>query len=123
MPDAGFIPWSMLSTIAVVTVFTVMLAIGLGMDVRALRWAFSQTSLLARSLLSVLVIVPVAAVLIARWIGVSREAEIGIGLMAIAPGAPVALRRSLDAGGHESFAPALQLIVASLAIVSMPLSI
>ena len=43
--------------------------------------------------------------------------------MAISPGAPVALRRSLGAGGHRSFAPALQIAVALLAVVSMPLSI
>jgi BASS family bile acid:Na+ symporter len=43
--------------------------------------------------------------------------------MAISPGAPVALRRSLDAGSHRSFAPALQIAVAALAVVSMPLSI
>jgi BASS family bile acid:Na+ symporter len=35
----------------------------------------------------------------------------------------VALRRSLDAGGHHSFATALQLLMAILAIVTMPLSI
>ena len=33
-------------------------------------------------------------------------------LMAVSPGAPVALRRSLGAGGHRSFAPALQIAVA-----------
>ncbi len=43
--------------------------------------------------------------------------------MAISPGAPVALRRSLDSGGHSSFAPTLQIAVAVLAVVSMPLFI
>jgi BASS family bile acid:Na+ symporter len=43
--------------------------------------------------------------------------------MAISPGAPVALRRSLGAGGHRSYAPALQIAVAVLAVISMPLSI
>ena len=52
-----------------------------------------------------------------------RAAQLGIVLMAIAPGAPVALRRSLDAGGHRAFAPVLQILVALLATVSMPLSI
>jgi len=33
------------------------------------------------------------------------------------------LRRALDAGGHRSFAPALQIAVAMLAVVSMPISI
>lgn len=123
MPESGFIPWPVFSTIAVATVFTVMFAIGVAMDVRDLRWALSRPALVIRSLLSVLVIVPVVAVLVSRWLDLSREAQVGIMLMAIAPGAPVALRRSLDAGGHHSFAAALQLLIASLAVVTMPLSV
>jgi BASS family bile acid:Na+ symporter len=123
MPDAGFIPWPVFGLMATATVFAVMFAIGVAMDVRDLRWALSQPALVARSLLSVMVIVPVVAILIARWLDISREAEIGIALMAISPGAPVALRRSLDAGGHHSFAAVLQLLMASAAIVTMPLSV
>src|SRR6187401_3587575 len=123
MPESGFIPWPVFSIIAVATVFTVMFAIGVAMDVRDLRWALSQPALLARSLFSVFVVVPVVAVLIAVSLGLSPEAQIGIALMAIAPGAPVALRRSLDAGGHQAFAPALQLLIATLAVVTMPLSV
>ena len=41
----------------------------------------------------------------------------------ISPGAPVALKRSLDAGGHRAFAPALQLVVALFAVVTLPTSI
>ena len=52
-----------------------------------------------------------------------RLAEIGIVLMAISPGAPVALRRSLEAGGEAGFPPALQIAGAGPAILSMPLSI
>jgi BASS family bile acid:Na+ symporter len=43
--------------------------------------------------------------------------------MAISPGAPIALRRSLNAGAHRALASALQILVATLAVVSMPLSI
>ena len=96
MPDTGFIPWPIFATIAAATVFTVMFAIGLAMDVSDLRWAISRPALVARSLFSVLVLVPIAAILIGRWLGVSREAELAIALMAISPGAPVALRRSLE---------------------------
>jgi BASS family bile acid:Na+ symporter len=71
----------------------------------------------------VLVAVPALAWLVARAFDLPRSAEIGIVLMAISPGAPVALRRSLGAGGHRSFAPALQIAVAALAVVSMPLSV
>jgi BASS family bile acid:Na+ symporter len=60
---------------------------------------------------------------VARAFDLPRAAEIGILLMAISPGAPVALRRSLDAGGHRAFAPTLQIAVTLLAVVSMPVSI
>ena len=123
MPDTGFIPWSVFGLIATVTVFTVMFAIGMAMDLRDLRWAMSQPALVVRSLLCVVVIVPIIAVVIGRAIGLSREAQVGVALMAISPGAPIALRRSIDAGGHHSFAAVLQLIVASLAVVTMPLSV
>jgi hypothetical protein len=53
----------------------------------------------------------------------TRSVQIAIVLMAISLGAPVALRRSLAAGGHRAFAPALQILLALLAVVSMPLSI
>ena len=43
--------------------------------------------------------------------------------MAISPGAPMALRNALGAGGHRGFAPSLQIAVALLAALSMPLSI
>ncbi len=43
--------------------------------------------------------------------------------MAISPGAPVALRRALDAGGHPHFAPALHLAIVMLAVVTVPTSV
>ena len=123
MPDAGFIPWPVFALLATATVFAVMLAIGIAMDVRDLRWALSQPALVLRSLFSVIVIVPAVAVIVALWLDISREAQVGIALMAISPGAPVALRRSLDAGSHHSFAAVLQLLIATAAIVTMPVSV
>lgn len=72
---------------------------------------------------SVLVVVPVIALVVTRALDLSRAAQIGIVLMAISPGAPIALRRSLGAGGHATFAAALQIVVALAAVVSMPLSV
>jgi BASS family bile acid:Na+ symporter len=48
---------------------------------------------------------------------------VGILLMAISPGAPVALRRALDAGAHGAFAPSLQIVVVVLAVITVPASI
>jgi predicted Na+-dependent transporter len=100
-----------------------MLALGLAIDPRELAWVRSRPGLVARGLLSVLVVVPVMAVAVVQVFGLPRWLEIGVVLMAVCPGAPVALQRSLGAGAHRSFAPALQMLVASLAVVSLPISI
>ena len=123
MPLTGALPGQFLTVVAVATVFAVMFTLGLGIVLREFRWVLQQPSLIAKGLFSVLIAVPAIALLVTRAFDLSRAVEIGIVLMAISPGAPVALRRSLDAGGHRSFAPALQILVAMLAVVSMPLSI
>jgi BASS family bile acid:Na+ symporter len=123
MPDTGVVPETVLTAVAAATVFTVMLTIGLGIVLQEFRWVWGHPGLVARGLFSVLVAVPAAAVLVARGVALPRLAEIGIVLMAISPGAPVALHRSLEAGGHRSFAPGLQILVALAAVASMPLSI
>ena len=119
----GPVPERLLTLAAAATIFCVMLTLGLGIMLREVRWAERNPGLVARALFAVLVAVPVLALLVVRSLDLPRTAQLGIVLMAIAPGAPVALRRSLGAGGHRAFAPALQILVALLAAVSMPLSI
>jgi len=119
---SGVIPEAVLTIAAAATIFTVMLDLGLGIEVREIARERRHPGLVARALFSALVAVPVLALVVARAFDLPRPVEIGIVLMAISPGAPVALRRTLDAGGHRSFAPALQILLALLAVVSMPLS-
>jgi BASS family bile acid:Na+ symporter len=123
MPVTGVIPEWLLSAAAIVTVFTIMFDLGLAIVPSEFRWLLSRSGLMLKGLFSVLVAVPALAWVVAWALDLPRAAEIGIMLMAISPGAPVALRRSLGAGGHRSFAPALQIAVAALAVISMPLSI
>jgi BASS family bile acid:Na+ symporter len=123
MPVTGVIPELVFTIVAATTVFTIMLALGLNIVLHEFRWAWGQPGLLARGLIAALVAVPAIALVVTRAFELPRLVEIGIVLMAISPGAPVALRRSLRAGGHHAFAPALQILVAVLAVVSMPLSI
>jgi BASS family bile acid:Na+ symporter len=113
----------LLSIVAAVTLLTVMFDLGLAIVPGESRWVVQRPSLVLKGLFSVLVAVPALAWIVARGLDLPRAAAIGVVLMAISPGAPVALRRSLDAGSHRSFAPALQIAVAALAVVSMPLSI
>ena len=105
------------------TVFAVMFGIGLGVAPREWREAWRRPGPMLRALSAVLILVPALALAVTRMLDLPRWAEIGIVLMAISPGAPVALRRSLAAGGLPAFASSLQISVALLAVVSMPLSI
>src|SRR5512139_12551 len=123
MHTSGPIADQFLTLVAAGAVFVVMFDLGLGIVSREFRWVLNSPGLLLRGLFAVLVVVPALALLIVRVFDLPRGVEIGIVLMAISPGAPVALRRSLGAGGHRTFAPALQILVATLAVVSMPLSI
>jgi BASS family bile acid:Na+ symporter len=123
MFDTAVIPQSVTTGVAGAAIFVVMFSLGLAIDVRDLRWAWARPWLVARGLASVLILVPIAGVAVARAFGLALEAQVGVALMVISPGAPVALRRSLDAGGHYAFAPVLQVLVATLAIVSMPISV
>jgi len=120
---SGAIPEALVTAVAAATIFTIMFDLGLGIALREFRWFSQHPGLIARALFCVLIAVPALAVLVARTFELARAVQIGIVLMAISPGAPVALRRSLAAGGHRSFAPALQILLALLAVVSMPLSI
>ncbi len=84
------IPEWFISAFAVATVFVVMFHLGLGIPPREFLRAWQQPALTLKALFSVLVAVPVIALVVSRTLGLPRAAEVGIVLMAIAPGAPVA---------------------------------
>lgn len=115
-------PWLFTACVAA-TVFCVMLAIGLDIAPAELRRAWHAPGPVLRGLFVVLIAVPALALVIVRALDLPRPVQAGILLMAISPGAPVALRRSLAATGRSAFAPGLQICVALLAGFSIPLSI
>jgi len=121
MPGTGVLPQWLLPAMAVAAIFVVMLDLGVAIVPGESRWVARRPALLARALFAVLVAVPALAWIIARLADLPREVEIGIMLMALSPGAPVTLRRSIAAGGHPAFAPALQIAVTALAVITMPL--
>ncbi len=119
----SLVPEWLLSAYALATVFTVMFDVGLGIVPGEFLWLWRRPGLMARSLFAVLVAVPAIALAVTRLLELPRPAEVGLMVMAVSPGAPVALQRSLGAGAHRSFAPGLQVTVALLAVVSLPASI
>lgn len=121
MPTDGPVPDWLFSIAAAATLFAVMFDLGVAIVPKEFRWVAEHPALLAKALFAVVLAVPAIAWIVCRALDLPPAAEVGIMLMAIAPGAPVALRRSLGAGGHRSFAPALQIAVAILVIGTMPL--
>jgi BASS family bile acid:Na+ symporter len=123
VPIQGLVPGAIVSLVATAAVFCVMLHLGLGVAARDYRLAWREPGPMLRALFVSLVAVPAIAIACARAFALPRSAEIGLVLMAISPGAPIAVRRALGGGAPASFVAALQLSVSALAVVSMPLTV
>ncbi len=117
------IPFQWIGLFATVVVFLVMFTLGLMLGREQIAAALQRRVVLLAVLFAVLVPVPALAVLVLKAFGLKGPVAVGIVLMAISPGAPVALRRALDAGGDRAFAPALHLSIVMLAVVTVPLTV
>ena len=117
------IPMQWIGLFATVTVFAVMFAIGLMLGREQFAAALQRRVVLAAVVFAVVVPVPALAVLVLKLFGLKGPVAVGIVLMAISPGAPVALRRALDAGGDRAFAPALHLAIVMLAVLTVPATV
>ena len=123
MPNAAWSPALALSALAMAAIWAFMFHLGTTLDARDYRAAWREPALMGKALFCTLVAVPLVAVALARAFDLSRAAQVGVVVMAIAPGAPVALRRALRAGGDTRFAVSLQATLAAACVVTMPLSV
>ncbi|HTQ73624.1 MAG TPA: hypothetical protein VMI74_05010 [Burkholderiales bacterium] len=105
------------------TLFTVMLSLGLMLGREQIAAVLQRRVVLAALVFAVVVPVPILAVLFVKLLGIKGATAAGILLMAISPGAPVALRRAIEAGGPSAFAPALHLAIVVSAVVTVPASL
>lgn len=121
MTPGGVIPDWVLSLVAAATLFVVLLDLGIAIVAGEFRWVLHRPLLMARAMFAVLIAVPAIVWLTTTVFELPRSAEIGMMLIAITPGAPVALRNAVKAGGHRVFASALQIAIAVSAIFSIPL--
>ena len=117
------IPFQWIGLFATVVVFVVMFSLGLMLGREQIAAALQRRVVLAAVIFAVIVPVPALAVLVLKAFALKGPVAVGIVLMAISPGAPVALRRALDAGGDRAFAPALHLSIVMLAVVTVPVTV
>jgi BASS family bile acid:Na+ symporter len=103
-----------------VSVVGVVFGLGLRAAPRDLLYLIRKPGLLFRSLVSVLVIMPIAAVALTRMFDVRPAAEIALIALAISPVPPLLPRREVRAGGEQSYGLALMVLLALLSIVTVP---
>jgi predicted Na+-dependent transporter len=114
------LPPDTIGLLAFACVFTAMVALGAGVSPRDWTLRPGDVRRIAQTGAVALVLVPAVALVAARIFALEGPALVGLLLVGISPGAPLALRRSRDAGGNASFATILQIVIAIASVVAVP---
>ncbi len=104
-----------------VTIFSLMLAMGVSHSFQQLTSLWRRPELLLRSLLAVIVLVPAIVGLLLWVFELPLAVATGLAVLAAAPGAPLTYKRSQMAAGDPTYTASLQLTLALLAVVVTPL--
>ncbi|MEW6137885.1 MAG: sodium dependent transporter [Thermodesulfobacteriota bacterium] len=104
-----------------VTIFCLMLSMGVSHSFQQLASLWRQPELLLRSILAVIVLVPAVVGLLLWMFELPLTVATGLAVLAAAPGAPLTYKRSQMAGGDLAYTAGLQLTLALLAVVMTPL--
>lgn len=106
-----------------ITIFTLMLTLGINLSLERLRSLWRQPSLLFRALLAVIVLTPLVVFILLKLLNVPPEIATGFALLAASPGAPLTTKRAHMAGAKINHAVGLQITLALLAVVVTPLTL
>jgi BASS family bile acid:Na+ symporter len=103
------------------TLFTLMLTIGLNRSLVDLTTLERQPAVLVRGLIVVLVLVPAVVFALLWFFDLSPQVATGLAVLAAVPGAPMTTKRAEIASADPIYTSSLQLALALLAIVVTPL--
>jgi bile acid:Na+ symporter, BASS family len=110
------------SNLAKLTLFSLMLSLGVTLRLEQILLLWQRPGLLNRSILAIVVIVPMLVALMVFSFQLPQEVEIGLILTAIAPG--TSLTFCLPKPNRaQSYAVALQATVSLLAVITVPMTI
>lgn len=104
-------------------VLLMLLSMSLSVHPSDLLRVLRDRSLVLRTALSVLVLVPLFALGLTYIDAIPHETQVALALLAAAPGAPLASQRAKALGSGLSTAMALQLLVANLGVLTAPLTV
>jgi BASS family bile acid:Na+ symporter len=106
-----------------VSIMCTVFGFGLKATPEDLLHLLRRPGLLARSLVAVLVIMPVVAVALARLFDFRQVVEIALVALALSPMPPLLPQRTTKTGGEPSYGLGLLTILSLLSIASIPLSV
>jgi BASS family bile acid:Na+ symporter len=106
-----------------VSLALMVLAIGLRSSEGDALWLTRRPGLLARSLLSINVIVPLVALAVTQAFDLQPAVEVAIVALSISPVPPILPIQTGKAGGESAYAIGLLTVVSLAAIVLVPLSV
>jgi BASS family bile acid:Na+ symporter len=107
-------------TFARIAIPLVAFSVGLGAASAELTWLLRERSLMLRSLLATLVIVPVLTIAMVLSVRLPPEIRQGLIITSLSIGPVVALRRTAKAAGDMSYALGLDLLLLALSVVYVP---
>lgn len=104
------------------TLFALMLSLGITLRSEQILSLWQRPGLLNRSILAIIVVVPMLAVLVALCFRLPQEIEVGLILTAIAPGTSLTFYLP-QYNRVQPYAIALQATVSLLAVITVPLTL
>jgi BASS family bile acid:Na+ symporter len=97
--------------------------LGLSATFQDATYLFRRPGLLARAFLSMNIVMPVIAVLIAANFALPIEVKVALAALAVSPVPPILGKKQLSAGGRMDYVVGLLVAMSLLAIVVVPLAI
>ena len=105
-----------------VSIWCIVIGFGLNATIQDLLYVWRRPGLLARSLLSVFVLMPLVVVALAKMFELEPTVRIVLVALAISPVPPL-LPMKTKAGGHPSYALGLMATLVLLSIVAVPVAL
>ncbi|WP_311027996.1 bile acid:sodium symporter family protein [Mesorhizobium koreense] len=105
------------------SIFLLVFALGLQSSQRDATYVFRHPALLIRSLVSMSVVMPLFAILVAALTNLHPAIKIAILALAVSPVPPILPKKQVKAGGTSSYAVGLLFSAAVLAILVIPVTI
>lgn len=102
------------------SIFVAVLSVGLRASAAELVAIFRAPALLLRSLLAILVVMPVVAIVVSRALDLPTVIRLALGSLALSPVPPLWPGKALQSGGEASYVIGLLAAAAALSILTVP---